>query len=113
MRISDWSSDVCSSDLRPHSAGSSSGASLTERLASKVAAEAAQAMAAGAHDRAMMLAERVVAVTPADAGYRTLLAQIYLRAGRFVSADPDVADVLQLMPGNDKARVAQIGRTNV
>src|SRR3546814_5455954 len=87
MRISDWSSDVCSSDLRPHSAGSSSGASLTERLASKVAAEAAQAMATGAHDRAMMLAERVVAVAPADAGYRTLLAQIYLRAGRFVSAD--------------------------
>src|SRR3546814_4428368 len=76
--------------------------------------EAAQAMAAGAHDRAMMLAERVVAVTPADAGYRTLLAQIYLRAGRFVSADQAFADVIQLMPGNDKARVAQeIGRAHV
>src|SRR3546814_5090282 len=32
---------------------------------------------------------------PADAGYRTLLAQIYLRAGRFVSADQAFADVIQ------------------
>ncbi len=90
---------------KPRSAGSTM--DVTERLAGKVAAQAAQAMATGNPEAAVTLAERVVAAVPDDAGYRTLLGQAYLRAGRFVSADQAFADVIRLMPDNDKARVAQ------
>lgn len=90
---------------RPHSAGS--GMDITARLASKVAAQAAQALAVGNYDQAAALAEGAVSAAPNDAGYRTLLGQAYLRAGRFVSADQAFADVIRLMPDNDKARVAQ------
>src|SRR3546814_3662013 len=53
------------------------------------------------------MAQRAVAGAPEDAGYRTQLAQAYLRAGRFLSADQAFADVIRLMPDNDKARVGQ------
>ena len=82
-------------------------AEFSERLAQKVAGQAAQAMAAGNFAQAIDLAERVVAAVPDDAGYRTLLGQAYLRAGRFRSADQAFSDVILLMPDNDKARVAQ------
>lgn len=82
-------------------------AEFSERLAQKVAGQAAQAMARGDHAQAIDLAERVVAAVPDDAGYRTLLGQAYLRAGRFHSADQAFSDVILLMPDNDKARVAQ------
>src|SRR3546814_11125863 len=53
------------------------------------------------------MAQRAVAGALEDAGYRTQLAQAYLRAGRFLSADQAFADVIRLMPDNDKARVGQ------
>lgn len=82
-------------------------AEFSTRLAQKVAGQAAQAMAAGEYAQAIDLAEQVVAAVPDDAGYRTLLGQAYLRAGRFHSADQAFSDVIRLMPDNDKARVAQ------
>src|SRR3546814_5730977 len=64
-------------------------------------------MAAGDYAQAVDMAQRAVAGAPEDAGYRTQLAQAYLRAGRFLSADQAFADVIRLMPDNDKARVGQ------
>src|SRR3546814_20201215 len=65
-------------------------------------------MAAGDYAQAVDMAQRAVAGAPEDAGYRTQLAQAYLRAGRFLSADQAFADVIRLMPDHDKARVGQV-----
>src|SRR3546814_13099534 len=72
-----------------------------------MAEQSARAMAAGDYAQAVDMAQRAVAGAPEDAGYRTQLAQAYLRAGRFLSADQSFADVIRLMPDNDKARVGQ------
>ena len=48
-------------------------------------------------------AERAVALAPRDVGYRLLLGQSYLRAGRFASARSAFGDALTLEPGNGKA----------
>ena len=91
--------------------------SVTARLASRLDEQAMRALAAGDAERAIDLLERVVEATPDDAGYRLHLAQAYLRAGRFLSADQSYGDVITLMPDNDKARVAQavarLGRGDV
>ena len=95
---------------RPRSPAStpvSAAEDFTQRLAAKISGQAAQALAMGDHAQAITLAEGLVAAAPEDAGYRTLLAQSYLRAGRFLAADQAFADVIRLMPDNDKARVAQ------
>ena len=91
----------------PASAPVSAAEDFTQRLAAKISGQAAQALAMGDHAQAITLAEGLVAAAPEDAGYRTLLAQSYLRAGRFLAADQAFADVIRLMPDNDKARVAQ------
>ncbi len=52
---------------------------------------------------AVGLAESAVGYAPHDAGYRMLLGQSYLQAGRFVSARDTFSDVLQLHPDNGKA----------
>lgn len=90
---------------RPKSAGVT--VDITSRLANKMAEQSARAMAAGDYAQAVDMAQRAVAGAPEDAGYRTQLAQAYLRAGRFLSADQAFADVIHLMPDNDKARVGQ------
>lgn len=95
---------------RPRSPAStpvSAAEDFTQRLAAKISGQAAQALAMGDHAHAITLAEGLVGAAPEDAGYRTLLAQSYLRAGRFLAADQAFADVIRLMPDNDKARVAQ------
>lgn len=84
-----------------------SAADFGQRLAAKLSAQASQAIATGDFGQAVTLAEGLVAAAPDDAGYRTLLGQSYLRAGRFLAADQAFADVIRLMPDNDKARVAQ------
>lgn len=52
---------------------------------------------------AVAAAEQAVRFAPAEAGYRLLLGQSYLQAGRFVSAGQAFADALTLDPGNGKA----------
>ena len=44
--------------------------------------------------------EQAVALSPRDVGYRLLLADIYLKSGRFESARATYADVLELDPSN-------------
>lgn len=65
--------------------------------------KAVRALADGDAATAVGFAEAAVALAPRDVGYRMVLAQSYLRAGRFVSARAAFADVLQLTPGNGKA----------
>ncbi|MBJ6120778.1 tetratricopeptide repeat protein [Sphingomonas mollis] len=66
------------------------------------AKRATKAMAA--HDPAAVdFAEAAVASAPAEADYRLLLGQTYLRAGRFVSARDAFRDVLLLQPANGRA----------
>jgi len=54
-------------------------------------------------DKAVRYAEGAVANSPADAGYRMILGNAYLRAGRFESARATYGDVLSLQPANGKA----------
>jgi cytochrome c-type biogenesis protein CcmH/NrfG len=70
------------------------------------------------HDttKAIAAAERAVAGSPRDAGYRALLGKAYLLDGRFLSAEMALRDALALSPDQPKAVIrlalAQIGRTN-
>ncbi len=70
----------------------------------KTAAAAQAALAKGQVDKAIQLAEAVVAANPREAAYRALLAQAYLRAGRFDSAATAFDDAMKL--GDNSARSA-------
>jgi Flp pilus assembly protein TadD len=52
---------------------------------------------------ALPAAEEAVALAPRDVGYRMLLADLYLKTGRFQSAETTYADVLKLDPDNKRA----------
>lgn len=70
----------------------------------KVAAEAKQALAKGNVDKAISMAEGLVAANPREAAYRGLLGQAYLRAGRFESAAQSLDDAMKL--GDNSTRTA-------
>lgn len=53
--------------------------------------------------QAVPFAETAVVMQPRDAGYRALLAQSYLKAGRFASAEAAYGDVLTLTPDDSRA----------
>lgn len=76
----------------------------SEALAAKNAArdadKAIRALAARDAAGAVGFAEGAVAFAPRDAGYRMLLGQGYLQAGRFASARDTFADVLELAPAH-------------
>jgi Flp pilus assembly protein TadD len=76
---------------------------LTAKQASRSADKAARALAKRDALAAIGFAERAVELAPRDAGYRMLLGQSYLQAGRFTSARDTFADVLHLHPANGKA----------
>src|SRR3546814_17967782 len=86
MRISDWSSDVCSSDL----------ASASDNDGAQYAAAAAKALSQDKDGKAIVAAEEAVAANPQDGAYRSLLGQAYLSGGRFASADTSFEDALSL-----------------
>ncbi|MDQ2891789.1 MAG: SPOR domain-containing protein [Pseudomonadota bacterium] len=90
--------------------GIASASDQSVALAGKAAdANAAKARKAlGKHDaaNAVRYAEAAVQLSPRDAGYRMMLAQSYLQAGRFVSARQAYSDVLELVP-DDRAVVGK------
>ena len=98
----------------------SSASASTARAESGAAAAFAKAEAAAKADQldvALTHAEKAVELSPSDVGYRMLLADLYLKNGRFASAETTFEDVLTLNPGNSRAglslalvRIAQ-GRT--
>ena len=56
-----------------------------------------------AFDQALIATEKAVELSPRDVGYRMLLADLYLKAGRFAAAETTFSDVLALNPGNVRA----------
>jgi Flp pilus assembly protein TadD len=79
----------------------------SDASASKKASEANdKAMAlvrAGKLGAAIERAEEAVAFSPRDVAYRMLLADLYLKTGRFKSAETTYGDVLRLDPQNKRA----------
>jgi Flp pilus assembly protein TadD len=75
----------------------------TDRQAAQLHAQAATALRAGQLSEAIDLMEQAVAISPRDVGYRLLLADAYLKNGRFDSARATYADVIELDPSNVRA----------
>ena len=75
----------------------------TDRQAAQLHEQAAQALQSGQLASARTAMEQAVSLSPRDAGYRQLLADIYLKSGRFSSARTTYADVLELDPANLRA----------
>lgn len=63
-----------------------------------LATRAQAALVEGEVEKAIHFAEKAVAGSPRDAGFRTLLGNAYFAAGRFASADMAYADSLSIMP---------------
>lgn len=70
----------------------------------KIAAQARKALGSGQVDKAIQLGEQLVSANPQEAGYRAILGQAYLRAGRFESAVQALDDAMKL--GDNSARTA-------
>ncbi|MEY4238871.1 MAG: hypothetical protein RL339_1472, partial [Pseudomonadota bacterium] len=70
----------------------------------KTAAAAQAALGKGQVDKAIELAEAVVAASPREPSYRALLAHAYLKAGRFQSASATFDDAMKL--GDNSAKTA-------
>lgn len=85
-------------------AGFSPSAVVAKPTPDKVLAEAQKALSKGQTDKAISLAEGLVAANPREASYRALLGQAYLRAGRFESAAQSLNDAMKL--GDNSARTA-------
>ncbi|MEY4055627.1 MAG: hypothetical protein RL519_962, partial [Pseudomonadota bacterium] len=62
----------------------------------KTAAAAQAALSSGQVDKAIQLAEALVAASPREASYRALLAHAYLKAGRFESAAATFDNAMEL-----------------
>ena len=75
----------------------------TAREAAKQADQVVKALARHDAAAAVAAAEQAVQAAPGDAGYRLLLGQSYMEAGRFVSAGQAFADTLTLDSDNGKA----------
>jgi Flp pilus assembly protein TadD len=79
----------------------------SQSAAAKQAGEAFQKAQAFVHAgklaAALTAAEDAVAFAPRDVGYRMLLADLYLKTGRFQSAETTYGDVLKLDPENKRA----------
>lgn len=82
-------------------AGERSAAQI-ERAARDDAVKATRALANRDGADAVRWAEAAVSLRPDDAGYRSLLGQAYLAAGRFGSARAAFADSLSLSPGDGR-----------
>lgn len=77
--------------------------SPTDRQASRLNDQARRALQQGQYPAALQAMEEAVALSPRDAGYRLLLADIYMKSGRFESARATYADVLELDPSSVRA----------
>ncbi len=85
-------------------AGFNPSAVVAKPTPDKVLAEAQKALSKGQTDKAISLAEGLVAANPREANYRALLGHAYLRAGRFESAAQSLNDAMKL--GDNSARTA-------
>ena len=77
-------------------------AGAAAKVAARDAARARVALAKGQFGAAVSSAEAAVALMPQNAGYRALLGQGYLKAGRFASARTAFSDALALEPADGR-----------
>jgi Flp pilus assembly protein TadD len=84
-------------------ASASSKAPKAEQQAAELSAKAQAAVHKGAFAEGLGFAERAVELSPSDVGYRMILADLYLKNGRFQSAETTFEDVRRLDPGNIRA----------
>jgi len=77
---------------------------VAKQAPDKTAAAAQSALSKGQVDKAIELAETLVAASPREPGYRALLAHAYLKAGRFQSASATFDDAMKL--GDNSAKTA-------
>ena len=91
---------------RPTALSSTAATPKVEKDAAKLHAEAQAALQAGQTAEALTLAEQAVVLSPRDVGYRMLLGDLYLKNGRFASAETSFSDVASLDPGNVRARLS-------
>ena len=77
--------------------------SPTDRQAAQLHEQAGRAMQQGQVAQALGLMENAVALSPRDAGYRLLLADLYMKSGRIAAARTTFADVVELDPSNVRA----------
>ena len=108
---------ACKPAAQASRVSSASDKPASQREAIAFYAKANAAAKKGDYAGALPLAEKAVAGSPTDVGFRMLLADLYLKNGRFQSAETTFEDVLALDPGNVRAglsvalaRVA-LGRT--
>lgn len=96
----------CTTQHGPRIASASAKPQAAERQANKLHAEAYAL--AGKQDYATALdrAEQAVELAPRDAGYRLMLADLYLKNGRYASAETAFSDVLTLAPDNNRAALS-------
>jgi Flp pilus assembly protein TadD len=78
-------------------------ASKGEERASVLFDQAHAELQKGDAAKALGLAERAVELSHHDSAYRLLLGDLYLRNGRFLSAETAYGDVLELQPGHPRA----------
>lgn len=71
--------------------------------AASAAKDATKALAKRKFDKAISFAEAAVEWQPREAGYRMLLGQTYLSAGRFQAAEQSFSDTLMLDPERERA----------
>ena len=76
-----------------------------DRQAADLHGQAAAALRAGQLAQAIDLMEQAVALSPRDVGYRLLLADAYLKNGRFDSARATYSDVIELDQSNVRANL--------
>jgi Flp pilus assembly protein TadD len=84
-------------------ASASSRAPKAEQQAAALQAKAQAAVQKGKLAEALEHAERAVELSPRDVGYRMMLADLYLKNGRFQSAETTFGDVRRLDPDNRRA----------
>lgn len=89
---------------RPVSA--SAKAAKADQQAFKHYGAAQERLAKGDIAEALAAMENAVAFSPRDAGYRMGLAELYMKSGRFRSAETTLRDVLELNPSDGRAGIS-------
>jgi Flp pilus assembly protein TadD len=88
--------------MRPKPASAAS----SDQSAARSYAKGQEAVQKGSFAEALTFVERAVELSPRDAGYRMMLADLYMKNGRFASAETAFGDVLTLDPNNARASLS-------
>lgn len=87
-------------------ASASANEARSDERAAQFHRTAREALARGDTAAAVAAAEEAVALAPRDVGYRMMLGDVYMKMGRFQSAEIAYRDVLALDPGQTRVAVS-------